>query len=37
MKPERWREIEKLYHEALELDEGRRPAFLDQACAGDEA
>ena len=37
MKPERWREIEKLYHAALELDEDRRPAFLDQACAGDEA
>jgi eukaryotic-like serine/threonine-protein kinase len=37
MTGERWREIEKLYHAALELDEDKRLAFLDQACAGDEA
>jgi serine/threonine protein kinase len=36
MKPERWKQIEKLYDAALELDVGRRAAFLDQACAGDE-
>jgi serine/threonine protein kinase/Tfp pilus assembly protein PilF len=36
MKPERWRQIEKLYDAALELDVSRRAAFLDQACKGDE-
>ena len=36
MKPERWRQIEDLYHEASALDEGRRAKFLSQACKGDE-
>jgi len=36
MKPERWRRIEQLYYEALELESFRREAFLDQSCAGDE-
>ena len=36
MKPERWRQIEDLYHEASALDEGRRAEFLSQACKGDE-
>src|SRR5262249_19587135 len=35
MKPERWQHIDKLLGEALELEAGRRAAFLDQACAGD--
>src|SRR5262249_51056146 len=33
---DRWQQIEKLYHSALELDESRRKAFLDQACSGDQ-
>ena len=33
---ERWREIEQLYHLALECDESQRAAFLERACAGDE-
>ena len=33
---ERFRQIERLYHAALERDEGARAAFLDEACAGDE-
>ncbi|HMV47218.1 MAG TPA: protein kinase [Blastocatellia bacterium] len=37
MTPERWQRIEKLYHEALELDAGRRAAFLETACASDDA
>src|SRR6185295_15793935 len=37
MTPERWREIERLYHEALERDAGERAAFLTDACAGDHA
>src|SRR5262245_40714395 len=37
MKPERWEQIERLFDAALRLDAGRRAAFLDQACGGDEA
>ncbi|MEJ2007546.1 MAG: protein kinase [Acidobacteriota bacterium] len=33
---ERWQEVERLFHEALERDESTRPAFLEKACAGDE-
>ena len=36
MEPERWRRIEDLYHEAVELDETHRAEFLSQACKGDE-
>jgi len=36
MDPERWRKIEELYHSALECEPGRRAAFLQEACAGDE-
>jgi hypothetical protein len=35
MNPERWRQIEALYHAALERAPGDRAAFLDEACAGD--
>jgi eukaryotic-like serine/threonine-protein kinase len=34
--PERWQQIERLYHSALELDSSQRRAYLQQACAGDE-
>jgi Tol biopolymer transport system component/serine/threonine protein kinase len=37
MTPERWQQIEKIYHSALELAENERPAFLEKACAGDRA
>jgi eukaryotic-like serine/threonine-protein kinase len=37
MEPERWSEIERLYHATLERDESERPAFLAKACAGDES
>jgi eukaryotic-like serine/threonine-protein kinase len=33
---DRWQRTEALFHEALERDEGDRPAFLDGAC-GDDA
>jgi hypothetical protein len=36
MSPERWQEVEKLYHAALEREAGARGAFLAQAC-GDDA
>jgi eukaryotic-like serine/threonine-protein kinase len=33
---QRWRQVESLYHAALEQEPGARDAFLAQACAGDE-
>jgi Protein kinase domain len=36
MTPERWKQVEGLYHTALELKPGERSAYLDQSCAGDE-
>ena len=36
MTPERYRQIGELYHAALELDEEKRAAFLERACAHDE-
>ena len=33
---DRWQQIEKLCHAALELEESQRAAFLERACAGDE-
>jgi eukaryotic-like serine/threonine-protein kinase len=35
MEPERWQQLETLYHAALECDESRRGAFLEEACADD--
>jgi serine/threonine-protein kinase len=37
MTPERWGQIEKLFYSALEREPDERAAFLDEACAGDEA
>ena len=37
MKPEQWREINLLFHSALEREPSQRAAFLDRACAGDES
>jgi serine/threonine protein kinase/tetratricopeptide (TPR) repeat protein len=35
MEPERWRQIENLYHAALELEGSGRAAFLKEACGAD--
>src|SRR5215510_12018066 len=35
MKLERWRQIEQLYHAALECAPGEREAFLDTSCDDD--
>ena len=32
----RWQQVEKLCQAALELEESRRAAFLEEACAGDK-
>ncbi|MGO9084629.1 MAG: protein kinase domain-containing protein [Terriglobales bacterium] len=37
MQTDRWQEIEQLCHEALERAEDERGAYLESACAGDEA
>ncbi|MGH9936586.1 MAG: serine/threonine-protein kinase, partial [Blastocatellia bacterium] len=37
MTPERWRQIEKLYHAAVERAPAERAVFLAEVCAGDEA
>jgi len=36
MKPERYKEIERLYHLARECTPEQREAFLRRACDGDE-
>ncbi len=36
MTPERWQQIEQLYHAALEREAGARAGFLAESCAGDE-
>src|SRR5262245_30934172 len=37
MTPERWEKIDRLFHAALEVEPDNRKAYLDQACAGDDA
>jgi hypothetical protein len=37
MDRERWRQIDMIFKAALELPAGERAAFLERACAGDEA
>jgi serine/threonine-protein kinase len=37
MNPERWRRIDIVYHAALAHPVEQRPAFLADACDGDEA
>ena len=34
--PDRWKDVEQLYHDALARDEGARAAFLREACGADE-
>ena len=36
MTPERWQQVERLYHQALEREASQRAAFLTQACRGDD-
>src|SRR5215468_6178706 len=36
MERDRWEQIERLYHAALERGPDKRDAFLDEACSGDE-
>lgn len=36
MKPERWQQLDSLFHDALSRGPEERAAFMDRACAGDE-
>ena len=36
MQAERWRQLEQVYHAAMEQDEADRAAFLERSCAGDQ-
>src|SRR4051812_33628154 len=36
MTPERWRQIEQLFHAALARPPEERSSFLDESCGGDE-
>src|SRR3989440_3720478 len=36
MKPERWQQLDRLFHSALERKPEERAAFLDEACAHDQ-
>ena len=36
MNPERWQQVEKLYHSALEREPAQRAAFLAEACQDDD-
>jgi hypothetical protein len=36
MDPERWQQVERLYHAALEREPGEQARFLAEACFGDE-
>ncbi len=36
MKPERWQQLDILFHSALELSQKERAEFLDEACAGND-
>jgi eukaryotic-like serine/threonine-protein kinase len=37
MTPERWHDVKRVLSAALELDEAKRPAYLDHACASDHS
>src|SRR2546427_3160236 len=36
MTPERWQQVDRLFHAAIEIEPGERLAFLAQSCADDE-
>src|SRR5262245_45957494 len=36
MTPERWQQVNEIFHSALRYKTARRTAFLDQACDGDD-
>ncbi len=37
MEPERWQDVERIYHSALQCDGSQRSLFLEQACGQDQS
>src|SRR2546426_1761984 len=37
MTPERWQQIDRIFHAVLQRDPSQRSAFVAESCAGDEA
>ena len=37
MDPKYWEKVERLFHAALQVEEGQRAAVLDESCEGDES
>ncbi len=37
MEPERWHDVERIYHSALQCDGSQRTRFLEQACGQDQS
>ncbi len=37
MNPDRWRKVEKIFNQALEVDRSCRAAVIEESCAGDQA
>ena len=37
MSAERFETVERIFHEAKQLQPSERPGFLDEACTGDQA
>src|SRR4030095_6657268 len=37
MKPERWQQLDSMFHSALRREPAERPAFLEEACVGDKS
>jgi len=37
MQPDRWQQIDQLFHQALEREPAHRSVFLEQACSGDKS
>jgi len=35
MSPERWQQVEEIFHTALDLPEGKRASYLSEVCGGD--
>ena len=37
MSVDRWQRVKEIYNSALDLEPGRREAYLREACAGDQS
>jgi hypothetical protein len=37
MKPERWKQLDQLFHSRLEREPAKRAAFLDESCGSNQS